>query len=148
AQQVGYVLEMEGTWTLKGSSKPLSPGETVPAAGVIRNQSPSGDDHITIANLNGEIIKRIRCKSGSCYECRESGTCYDAVQSLPIAPPKAGMAAVTLDAVMKLILGEPDRYSVHRVRGKELPNGVAELRGDQLDLSSIFSKQGEGRYYL
>ena len=147
-QRVGYVLEIKGTWTLQGGSKLLFQGEGVPAGGVIRNQSPSDYDRIIIFDLNGNPLKHIKCRSGSCNECRKSGACYDPVQPLPAVEAKPGFAAVFVDVVMKLIVGEPDRYSVHRVRGGKLADGVAQLTGGQLDLSSIFGEQEKDQYYL
>src|ERR1039457_6894740 len=75
-QRVGYVLEMEGTWTLRASSQPLSMGQALPRAGLLVNSDPLDNDNIVVANLRGEVIKTIRCRSGVCGECRESSGCY------------------------------------------------------------------------
>jgi hypothetical protein len=39
---------------------------------------------------------------------------------------------------MSLLFGDPDRYSVHRVRGEPLLDGVIEIRKSELNFDSVF----------
>ena len=81
-QKVGYVLQMQGTWTLRGASQSLSLGQALPAMGFLMNPAPHDQDNIVIADLRGDVIKTVRCKGGVCRECREFGGCYDPIQPL------------------------------------------------------------------
>lgn len=150
-QKVGYVLEMEGTWTLRASSQPLSIGQALPGAGLLVNPNPLDHDLITVANLRGEVIKTIRCRSGVCGECRESGGCYDPIQPLPDTRGGTSAFSATLDAVLELFAGKPDRFSIHRVRGIGLSitrDGVARLDGTTVDVRYFLEGQEKASYEL
>jgi hypothetical protein len=149
-EQVGYVLDLQGTWTITGNSARLTRGNSVPGGALIRNGStkPSDSDRIVVADLKGDIIKRIRCKSGVCNECRESGVCYDPIQPLPKTSPQTGVLTAGFRGLMSLFSSKPDRYSVHRVRGISFPDGIAQVSNDLFDLSSIFKTQQKGLYFL
>jgi hypothetical protein len=150
-QKVGYVLEMEGTWTLRASSQPLSMGEALPRAGLLVNSNPLDNDHIVVANLRGEVIKTIRCRSGVCGECRESSGCYDPIQPLPDIGGGTSAFSATLDAVLELFTGKPDRFSIHRVRGIGFSirrDGIARLNGATVDVRYFLEGQEKGSYEL
>lgn len=147
-QSTGFVLDMDGIWTSAGSSQPLSRGQHLPAGALLRNDSPSNGDRIVVANLNGEVVKRIRCKSGVCKECNDSGACNDPIRALPSATPQAGALASSFEAVMELFLGKPDRYSAHRVRGEGLAEAVLQLADGRCDLAPAFRNVDKGRYYI
>ena len=147
-QSAGFVLDMDGIWTSAGSSQPLSRGQHLPAGALLRNDSPSNGDRIVVANLNGEVVKRIRCKSGVCKECNDSGACNDPIRALPSATPQAGALASSFEAVMELFLGKPDRYSAHRVRGEGLAEAVLQLADGRCDLAPAFRNVDKGRYYI
>src|SRR5208337_1395676 len=122
-QKVAYVLEIEGTWTLKGNAKPLALGQSLPAKGILSNDVPRDNDHIVVADLRGEVIKTIHCMSRVCRECRVSGGCYDPIQPIPDATARVGTISVIVEAVLEFFAGKPNRYSVHRVRGSDVPEG-------------------------
>ena len=149
-QKVGYVLNIEGTWILTDSSRALTAGEKLPAGGLLRNgsHSPSDQDRIVIADLTGDIIRSIRCKSGVCNECSESGACYDRIRPLPMARPQTSMQLSSFAKIMDLFFGSPDRYSTHRVRGRNIPDGVVQLNDGRLDISPIFKGQEKAQYYI
>ena len=137
AQQVGYVQDIEGRWLLN-KSQLLSRGQHLPAGGVISNPSPQEDDHIAVANLNGEIVESRSCKV--------SGECSKPIKLSAVKSTRVFSAAY--EAVMNLLWGEPDRYTVSRVRGEgELPEAVVRLDGDSLDLSAIFKRKDKDHYY-
>lgn len=138
AQQVGFVQELEGRWLLNNSHQ-LATGQSLPSGGVITNPSPSESDRIAIANTRGEIIARRACKV--------PGECNKRI-ALPRAHQAPGVLSTAYNAVMGLIWGEPDRYTVTGVRSDELPDGVVEIKNQQLDLRPIFKGKENGRYYL
>jgi hypothetical protein len=146
---VGYVLEMQGEWTIGGSATGLSMGQPVKEGVVLANPNPAAGDHIVVANLQGEIIRIIRCRSGVCRECRESGACYDPIQPLPITTDSTSTISTAFKAIAELFVGKPDRYSVHRVRGSGFAiarNGIVRMDGSTVDVNDFFRDQGQGSY--
>jgi hypothetical protein len=138
AQQAGYVLEINGQWILKGHG-PLTKGQGVPTGGVVSAQSAAADDRIVIVNGNGDIVAR--------RDCRNSGECARPIK-LPQPASESSTWNVIVSSVMSLLGGEPDRYSVHRKRDEELPDGVVKISGAQLDVSPVFQKKSKGTYYF
>ena len=139
-QQVGFIVDVQGTWFLNnGYSKALTKGQSLPADSSIRIQSPSDFDHITITDLRGNPLINRRC--GMRGQC-------DGWIALPAARAKRGWLSSGYGAVMSLIWGDPDRYAANRARDGELTDGVVELRGEQIDLSTVFQKSDKGEYHL
>jgi hypothetical protein len=138
-QQVAYVFAIEGNWSLNGSRTALIRGKDLPGGGTITPLSASTYDFITIADLNGKII--------TSRHCSVRGDC-DRPIKLPPPPGRPGLVSSAFGAVMSLIWGEPDRYSVHRTRSGEIADAVVKLNGDQINLSPIFNKSDKGTYYL
>jgi len=148
-QKVGYVLEMEGKWTIDGTAESLNMGQSVAGGIILTNSKPANGDHIVVANLQGEVIKTIRCKTGTCGECRESGACYDPIHPLPISPEATSRVSTAFNAVLELFASKPDRYSVHRVRSSGLiieRNEVVRLDGSVVDVSGFLQYQEKGVY--
>lgn len=148
-QRVGYVLEMQGKWTISGTSENLNLGQSIVGGTLLMNFSPVDGDRIVIANLQGEIVKTIRCKSGVCRECRESGACYDPVHPLPNKPESASTVTTAFNAVLELFANKPDRYSVHRVRGSVAAiakNGVVRFDSSEIEASDFLDGQEKGSY--
>jgi hypothetical protein len=149
-QKVGYVLDVEGTWILADPTRPLTAGEKLPESGLVRNDSrpPLDGDRIVIADLTGKIIKTIRCASGVCNECLNSGACYDRIRPLPKARAQTGLHLANFEEAMSLFLGNPDRYSAHRVRGINIPDGIAQLNDGQIDITPFFKGQEKAAYSI
>ena len=148
-QKIGYVLAMEGTWTLSGDTHALTLGQSLPAMGLLVNSAPHNGDNIVVADLRGEVIRTVRCKNGTCRECRQLGGCYDPIQQLPAVADKTTAFGTTLSAVLELFAGKPDRYSVHRVRGGESTRraaGVAQVEGSTVEISSFMEGLEKGSY--
>ena len=117
---VGYVLDIQGAWQIERASQKtgLSLGQRVLAGDVVRIESPTSYDHLVIAGLSGEILQSRHCKvQGSC----------NAPFQLPVRK-KGGEAKRTIlvDSIMRLLFGNPERYSVHRSRGDPLLDSVIE----------------------
>jgi len=148
-QEVGYVLEKEGKWTARGAVEGVNMGQPLAGGTLLTNSSPTDNDHIVVANLRGEIVKTIRCRSGVCRECRESGACYDPIQPLPILSDSTGALSTAFKAVSELFAGKPDRYSIHRVRGSGnviTKNGIVRFDGSAIDVSNFLEGEDQGLY--
>jgi len=135
---VGYVQEIRGDWYLVGnSSQTLRQGQKLFAAGVVKRQSSSPDDRLIIANLRGEI-------TGESRRCDEQN-CSQSIR-LPNGNPPQSYVGEAYRAVMNLIWGSPGRYSIHRSRGEELPNGIVKFEKGKIDFGSILKTTG--KYHL
>ena len=109
---------------------------------------PSDADRIVIADLKGDVIKRIRCKNSVCNECRSSGTCYDPIQSLPEVPAPPTVLRAGFEGLMTLFSSKPERFSVHRVRGETVTDTVAQVSGERIYLAQSLNGLEEGHYHL
>jgi hypothetical protein len=148
-QRVGFVLELQGKWVGGNDPAALRLGQTLPGGLALENPDPTDGDHIVIANLHGEIIKTIRCRSGACRECTLTGGCYDPVHPLPNPEGAPSGVSTVLNAVVELLSAKPDRYSVHRVRGAEsFRSAVVRLEGNAIDLDSLLKGAEPGNYEL
>jgi len=146
-QNVGFVLELQGKWSSGKDHRTIRLGQQLQGGLVLENPDPADGDHIVVANLRGEVIKTIRCKSGACRECTEAGGCYDPIHSLPNAMESPGALSTVLNAVVELLLAKPERYSVHRVRGAENSRtGVVQMQGDTVDIDSLLLGEEAGTY--
>jgi hypothetical protein len=139
AQQVGYVVDFEGRWLVNGGQPIARTGQSLQGGGTISRQSASADDRISIADLNGKIVIHKNCAT--------RGECDSPIQ-LASPPRQRGLVATAFGAVMSLVWGEPDRYSVHRSRDGELHDGVLQMKGDEIDLAAVFKTSESGKYYL
>ncbi|HEV2860958.1 MAG TPA: hypothetical protein VGX48_08135 [Pyrinomonadaceae bacterium] len=140
-QAAGVVIDVEGRWIL-GGTRDISRGQKVPAGGSISVVSPTRYDYIIIANLNGDVMASRRC--GNLSEC-------DQPLNLP-SPPRVrpSVFGVILETGMRLLLGEPDRFSRHGTRGglSPVPDGVAQLGPGGLELGPLFEGRDKGTYYV
>jgi len=148
-QNVGFVLEIRGTWTAGAPALPLKLGQLLPAESVLANTTPADNDRIVVANMHGDLLKTIRCKDGVCRECTDSGACYDPIHPLPKAGDSAGTVSTLFNAVLELFMEKPERYSVHRVRGSDLEaskNAVIRLQANTIELTPFLEGKENGRY--
>jgi hypothetical protein len=147
--KIGYVADMMGTWKLSGSADLLAKGERLAGGGVLVNENPSDQDFISVANLNGDVIKQIRCKQGVCRECRPGAGCYDPIQALPEAPAKPELLSVAWNGLLELFGSKPERYSMERVRGQAFDlkkDGIVALHGTSMDVAPLLQGQEPGTY--
>jgi hypothetical protein len=148
-QKVGYVLDVQGVWTLRGDSHALEKAKTLPASSLLQNSRPQDEDYVVVADLQGNIIQTIRCHGGVCRECHESGGCYDPIQPLPGPSKQPGAGSALLEVVMELFSEKPDRYSIHRVRGEDsepVKDEVLPWSGSTVDLASVMAGHPDGVY--
>jgi hypothetical protein len=139
AQEIGYVLDISGDWTLNNDTA-LTNSSPVTANGVIATKSPSDRaNYIVIANRSGKIIAR--------KACRNSGECNNPIRlPSPTQPSVAG-------ELFKDIMGwwwrsEPKKYAAAESKGTNLNEAVAKLQNNQLDLSSVFLLMDADDYVL
>lgn len=132
-QPVGYVLEIRGVWYVNGNpAATLKRWQELPASGVIRVQSPSRYDTITIADMRGGILARRDCQAN----------CVDPIR-LPPRPAQPTLVRGILQTAMEWLWGSPDRYVAARSRGAELSDGIAKLVDGKIDLSPLLTIQGK-----
>ena len=146
----GFLLDKQGEWTVGEKSLRLYKGQSLSGGALLTNAAPTEGDYAVVADLRGEIIKTIHCHYGVCRECRESGTCYDPIQPLPVLKSPSQVATAA-KAVFELFAAKPDRYSVHRVRGSGSgleKNGVARLDGYTVDITYFLKDQEKGAYQV
>lgn len=148
-QCVGFVLELQGKWVSTTDKTALKVGQTLPAGFVGENPDPVDGDHIVIADLHGEVIKTIRCRSAVCRECSPKGGCYDPIHPLPNSVGTPSRGSAILNAIVDLLSAKPDRYSVHRVRGAEgFRSAVLQLEGNTTDVGDLLQDLEPGNYAL
>ncbi len=147
-QKVGYVLDVEGCWGPASNSACLKPGDSIAAGALLRNAAakPSDGERIVVADLKGDVVKTIRCKSSLCNECRSSGTCYDPIQSLPESG-SPNVFQTAFEGLMALFSAKPERFSVHRVRGA-MPDAVVQISAEHIDLSKFLGVACNGHCKL
>lgn len=141
-QRAGYVLDLRGNWRLdESSSGKLSIGQTLRTGNVIRIEYPAHEDYIVVADSAGKII--------ASKHCDLVGDCESPIILPRSAKSQGSKWSVLFDSVMGLLLGEPDRYSIHKSRGAEEPlDRVVRLQNDRIDLGSVLAKKRKRRYYL
>lgn len=136
AQQIGYVLELNGEWSLNGATH-LHEASKLPAGGVLRTSSPSDRSfYIVVAGLNGNIIER--------RECRKQGECERPIQ-LPQSP---GIISRLFSAIGDLLGSSPAKYVAPISKGDDPSEAVVELSGDQVDLADVFGTIDAGKYFV
>ena len=132
-QQVGYVLEIRGVWYVNGNpADTLRRWQSLSASSVIRVQSPSRYDTITVADMRGAILVRRECQAD----------CLEPIR-LPSPPPQPTVVRGILQATMEWLWASPDRYVAVRSRGAEISDGVTKLVDGKIDLTSLLQIQGK-----
>jgi|GEM_PF-7113481 hypothetical protein len=114
--QVGWVVDSRGEWHVNGGQDRLKKFSPLPAEGRVSISAPADGDFITVANLNGEIIRRIRCSNSACGTCVQNDACTSPITPLPKLPEEAGVISAAMEGIRELFGEHPERYSVHRSR--------------------------------
>jgi hypothetical protein len=113
----------------------------------LSNPYPADGDSITVVDLNGDLILKVRCQNKQCLACSPNPeACQDPIPALPGAKPTPSLLNTVMHSVMELVKGKPARYSVHRVRGQALTDAVVRLDQGRVDLAPVFTNQKKGRY--
>lgn len=147
---IGHVVDLKGDWYLYADSAAGNPTlklaqwQDVPAGGVIRIQSPSTDNYITVVDPHLNIIAQRKCEN--------LNTCYQPIflpRTLKETGPADELASLARKA-WTLLWGEPYQQSFHRVRGvaPRLAEGVAPVVNGRVDLREVMQHVPNGRYSL
>jgi hypothetical protein len=131
---VAYVVEKSGVWVLNGDS-PVTPGQKLPAGGLIRRRSSSSEDHITISDMQMEVL---RSASRNCA----TDNCSRAI-TLPRPPPSRSFVKSLWDAAMETIFGSPHRSDSNLSRSGGLAEGVVEYKDGKVSLRGVLTPEGE-----
>jgi hypothetical protein len=140
---IGHVLELEGEWYLDGRpGQPLSPGNELPAGGVVRIPSPSRYSSIVIIySANKQAVRK---------QCRNPGECQQ-----PIILPRAVQRESSLldslyEGAMKWLRGSQPIPKPHAGKSSDgkLREAVLEVAGGQVDLAPVFKEMSKGTYYV
>lgn len=138
---VAYVLDMKGHWFLEGQSpEVLKASQKLPAKGVIRIISPTKDDYLVVAKLNGDVFIRL--------SCNPIENCQRVVLLPGDSDSQKSAVGIIFEAAMELLFGSPYRYSVHRTRENNhtLREAVVSLDHGKADLSYSFIQMPKGSY--
>jgi hypothetical protein len=127
---IGYVYELRGDWVSEDGTK-LFKSSRLQAGERVHVRSPTSDDFIVIVNKTNSVIGRRSCNRAD--ECAHPLVVWQ----------------VVVESVWDLLFGERGEVIVIRSReGPELLDGVAELRGGRVNLSTSFQRLPAGVYYL
>jgi hypothetical protein len=145
SETIGYVLRVEGKWSVAGAPTLLAVGQEVPAGAALTVQAPSSIDAITIiARKTGAVLVSLVCK--------DAGACAKPVR-LPEAVAETdstGTVGALFDMAMDKLKAHPDRYVAHISRSLEPPlhDEALKLSGAQLDMEPVFSASRPGTYTI
>jgi hypothetical protein len=138
AQQIGYVINLEGDWVLN-SSQQLKSGSPVTAGGLVQLSQPKKNDFIEVVDQSGKPIKSLNCNINDCRN--------------PYRLPRVIHTNIILRIVkvgMEMLFSEPSLpLQVPAIsRGVELREAVVKIVDQQVDLSSVLANVRPGKYLL
>ena len=141
AQDVGYVVDIEGGWFIDG--RQLAKGQGVAGGRVISNPSPTEFDYIVVA-YKDKSVGALRCRDTG---GRNSSACRQGLQT-PQRLARASWASL-LAAALPRFGRAPARYSVHMIRAEDGNLREAVLSGERgaVDLAPAFAEMRKGTYY-
>jgi hypothetical protein len=142
AQDVGYVVDIEGDWFADG--RRLARGQGVGGGRLISNPQPGEYDYVVVAYKDRSV--------GS-LRCRDAGgsrldACRKGFRTKQLAARSASWASLLISALPSFGRS-PGRYSVHMVRAGDgnLREAVLRSEGGALDLAPAFAEMRKGTYY-
>ncbi len=150
---VGWVVDVKSqSWHVNGRQESLTKGKLLPAEGILSNAAPTDGDYLVVANMHGDIIRRLRCSNSGCGACVQNDSCANPIAPLPKAPEEAGYLSAAIDGIKDLFGEHPERYSVHRSRGLSyscISDTVVVFNSDGGgDLEGLLRNCAEGTYNL
>lgn len=139
AEAAGYVLSLDGRWSLQGSATPLAVGSPVPEGARVVASAPVESNRITIvAARGGALLLAQRCRPVT-----------DCAQPLALRSTRAAEAPGLLARVVTRLSGEPDRYVTTLSRGAApLADAVLASGPGGVDLGPALTTLQPGRYAL
>ena len=150
---VGWVVDVKSkNWHVNGDKTSLAKGAYLPPEGMLSNSAPSDGDFLVVANMHGDIIRRLRCSSSACGLCILNDTCMNPIAPLPKAPEEGGYFSAAIGGLKDLFGEHPERYSVHRSRAighSCVSEAIASLSADgKARLDGLLKNCDQGTYTL
>jgi hypothetical protein len=143
AEIAGYVLAVQGTWSLQGSPGTLVVGAPITAGARLMARAPAVGDRIVVVEAKSGAVLAAR-------RCDEPRAC-----SLPLVVPTPAVNAVdpsllqVVDRVIARIAGDPDRLVSTISRGPEtLSDAILAWSPDSVDLAPALTRLPAGDYDL
>src|SRR5262245_41643860 len=147
-QTVGYVLEIEGTWTIAGAK--IGKGWGLPAGSILSNPQPKEGQRIVVTNTTGGLLFLAECTKNQCSPCRKAGDCTGSIGPLPGLPTVTREAETPTQMIVRVISdmfrNKPEKYVFARVRGDSLTDSVLRLTSNGCDLAPALSDIERGTY--
>ena len=134
ADVAGYVLALQGKWSLQGQRAELVVGAPVPEGARLVAAAPVAGDHIVV----------VAAKSGAVLVARQCDTARACARPLVVprpsdARPEESPVARMLNGILARIAGDPDRYMPTLSRGSAgLVDAVLPWSEGGVDLAPVF----------
>ena len=138
--QIGFVFDVSGDWTLKGRAGPLQLGQSVPAGGVVVAVKPNDPNaHISIVYLDGKLESR---------SCDAFEACRAPIKLKGNVEQRSAFVTRLIDVMINAFERNPQLYAPTNVRNRPIPirDAVVEFVEGALDLRSAFSGAPPGEY--
>lgn len=142
AEIAGYVLAVQGTWSVQGSSGTLAVGAPVAAGARLVARAPGAGDRIVVVEAKSGAVLAAR-------RCDEPRACSSplVVATPVVAPADSSSLLQLMDRVIARIAGDPDRYVATISRGPEsLSDTVLAWSPDSVDLAPALTRLPAGDY--
>ncbi len=136
---VGFVLDITGTWTVEDMKDPLRKGQALPANRKIRPllgkaKAPT----ITIIPLDGSPAIVRNCKRAE--ECTEPIELHNRQEEV-------STLRKILSAMQQLVAQDPERYTRTDSRGRgTLCEAVLRVSDNRIDFGPVFTQMDAGMY--
>ena len=133
ADVAGYVLAVQGKWSLQGQRAELVVGAPVAQGASLVAASPAAGDHIVV----------VESRSGAVLVTRQCDTARACARPLVVprpaeARPQGSPVARLLNGVLARIAGDPDRYVVTLSRGSaRIVDAVLPWSDGGVDLAPV-----------
>ena len=125
SEPIGYVLKVEGNWTV-GGSRPLRLGQALHKEDLVAGLVGAGpNDRLTLV------------AGGVPHSC--AGRCEKNLAAAPVDSRPRALADSLLKSAMKIFQDKPDFPSTVTIRGR-INDGVAATDNERLDLSSVLKE--------
>ena len=140
ADVAGYVLALEGKWSLQGQAAELVVGAPVAQGARLVASSPAAGDHIVV----------VEARSGAVLVARQCDTARACARPLVVprpsdAPSEQAPVARLLSGILARIAGDPDRYIATLSRGTgRLADAVLPWSEGGVDLAPVLAGMPAG----
>jgi hypothetical protein len=134
ADVAGYVLALQGKWSLQGQRTELLVGTPVAEGARLVAAAPAAGDHIVV----------VEARSGAVLVARHCDTGRACARPLVVPPPsdarsRESPVAQLLNGILARIAGDPDRYIPTLSRGSAgLVDAVLPWSEGGVDLAPVF----------